>query len=133
MLKKKFISPATFEKLVPKNDALQERIFYTLPKIDKPQPSWELGGKIPPGRPIIGNTYSEDSEVSKYIDSFLQPFVSQQPHILVNSEQVQAAVHNCQMAPNAYLFTLDVTSIYTNIPLIPGLEVIKHFLQNFLA
>jgi hypothetical protein len=130
MLKNKCITRRQFERLVPHNDQVKDRIFYTLPKIHKPPSTW-TEERIPPGRPIVGNTHSEDTAVSKFIDSFLQPIVSQQPYILKNSEELLAALNNVTVKENSILFSLDVKSLFTNIPLAKGIGVVQDFLRKF--
>jgi hypothetical protein len=130
MSREKQISRRQLDLLLPKDDKYKERIFYTLPKIHKARIAWSKNGKIPPGRPIIGNTNSEDTEISKYITTFLQPIVSKQPHILKNSEEILAALHDVTLNGSSILFSLDVNSLYTNIPLIKGLQVVQTFFEK---
>ena len=131
MLKLHILSKETFEKLVPKTNKVRERIFYTLPKIHKPKSSWYLQNTIPPGRPIVGNTNSEDTEISKYIDRFLQPIVQKQPHILSNSDALIHKLSEIKVPDSCILFTLDVSSLYTNIPLLRGLDIVGEFFKKY--
>jgi hypothetical protein len=131
MLKDKCITKRQFENLVPQENKIKDRVFYTLPKIHKPVSSWSKNGKVPPGRPIIANTNSADTKISSYIDSFLQPIVNQQPHILKNSEELLAELSNVTVNENTILFSLDVNSLYTNIPLAKGIEIINNFFQKY--
>jgi hypothetical protein len=131
MLKEKCITKRQFENLVPQENKIKDRVFYTLPKIHKPVSSWSKNGKVPPGRPIITNTNSADTKVSSYIDSFLQPIVNQQPHILKNSEELLAELSNVTVNENTILSSLDVNSLYTNIPLAKGIEIINNFFQKY--
>jgi hypothetical protein len=131
MLRKKDISKALFSKLSVKEDELKNRIFYTLPKIHKAPSSWPLKFVIPPGRPIIGNSYSEDTEICRYIDSFLRPIVETQPFILSNSDQLLNTLKDVSLSPNSILFSLDVASLYTNIPIVKGIETVRYFFEKF--
>jgi len=131
MLKKRLITGSKFRKLIAEVDKLKARIFYILPKIHKPPASWPGIGKIPPGRPIIGNSFSEDTEICRFIDTFLKPIVLRQPYILVNSDQLICEVAKVSISNNAILFTLDVNSLYTNIPIDKGLETVKQFFESF--
>ena len=131
MLAKNLISKAKFETLMAKQDRIKSRIFYTLPKIHKPPSDWSVSNKIPSGRPIVGNSYSEDTEICKYIDSFLQPIVAKQPYILTNSDHFLVELESVTVNKNSYLFSLDVASLYTNIPIGQGLETVKYFFDLF--
>ena len=131
MLRKKEISAAVFEKLVPHDDKVKARIFYTLPKIHKPPSSWPIENLVPPGRPIVGNSYSEDTEICKYLDSFLQPIVAKQPHILANTDHLLHTLNSISFSGNAILFSLDVSSLYTNIPIVAGIQTVKTFFERF--
>jgi hypothetical protein len=132
MLKEKVITKSKFEHLVPKNDLLKDRIFYTLPKIHKPPTSWSGNGKIPPGRPIVGNSFSEDTNICTYIDSFLKPIVNKQPYILSNTDHLLTEIEKIDINENSILFSMDVSSLYTNIPIIKGIETIKSFFDIFV-
>lgn len=131
MLKEKVITKSKFEYLVPKDELLKERIFYTLPKIHKPSTSWSGDGKIPPGRPIVGNSFSEDTKICIYIDSFLKPIVNKQPYILSNTDHLLTELEKIDINQNSILFSMDVSSLYTNIPIIKGIETVKSFLDKF--
>ena len=65
------ISEKQFEYLKPPENPRPRR-FYTLPKIHKPQESWTVPNKIPPGRPIISNCNSETEKVAEYIEAYLK-------------------------------------------------------------
>jgi hypothetical protein len=125
------LTQGEYKILLPKPEKIKDRIFYTLPKIHKPVSSWSQNNKIPPGRPIIGNGNSEDTEISKYIDTFLQPLVAKQPFILSNTDHLLHTISSHKITTNSLLFTLDVASLYTNIPITEGLETIKNFFTIF--
>ena len=131
MLADKEISKTQFLKLSTKTEDIHTRIFYILPKIHKPLNNWTVKEVIPTGRPIIGNTCTEDTAICKYIDSFLQPIVSKQKHILSNSDHLMHLISNYQCSTSTYLFTLDVASLYTNIPISEGLETVKYYFNKY--
>lgn len=84
-------------------------IFYTLPKIHKP-------GFPPPGRPIVSGTNSIFEPLSKYIDSFLQPFVGILPTYIKDTIDFITKIEGLPAPGGMALVTLDVNSLYTNIP-----------------
>jgi hypothetical protein len=57
--------------------------------------------------------------------------VSKQPFILTNTDHLLQILSEQNISPNAYLFTLDVSSLYTNIPIGDGIEAVKHFFQKY--
>jgi hypothetical protein len=131
MLRDKCITKRQFEKLVPQDNKIKDRVFYILPKIHKSISNWSRNEKVPPGRPIIANTNSADTEISSYIDSFLQPILAKQPYVLKNSEELLAALNNVTINENTILFSLDVTSLYTNIPLAKGIQIVDNFFEKY--
>ena len=83
--------------------------FYLLPKIHK-------AGN--PGRPIISGNGSPTEHISLFIDTFLKPLVPQissyvhdTPDFLRKLERVKDQIPN-----TAIIGTIDVSSLYTNIP-----------------
>ena len=48
-----------------------------------------------------------------------------------NSDEVQHYLSNLVLPPNAILFSLDVASLYTNIPIVQGVEVVQSFFNQY--
>ena len=88
--------------------------FYLLPKIHK-------NILPPPGRPIVSQIGSPTERISGYLDYFLQPFLQKIPSYLKDTGHFLHIIEEInQKGPlpsNALLVTLDVTSLYTNIPI----------------
>ena len=100
-------------------------IFYTLPKIHKScvEPV--------PGRPIVAGTQSLTEPISQYIDRHIKSMVSQLPSFLKDTTDFLnklKAVQNFEK--DSFLCTMDITSLYTNVPHIEGLEALTHFLNE---
>ena len=98
--------------------------FYMLPKIHK-------GITPPPGRPILSANGSPTEKISQFVDHFLNPlcpkirsYVKDSTHFL----QIMEETNN--IPPNSYLVTLDVNSLYTNIPVDQGLSAVKKTLTS---
>ena len=86
-------------------------IFYLLPKIHKLK-------LPPPGRPIVSQIGSPTEKISGYLDFFLQPFMQKIPSYIKDTGHFLHIIDNLGTIPeNALLVTLDVTSLYTNIPI----------------
>ncbi|KAJ1160350.1 hypothetical protein NDU88_000852 [Pleurodeles waltl] len=97
--------------------------FYILPKVHK--------GKIPPpGRPIVSGIGSALEPLSKFVDFFLQPIVKRIPTYLKDTTHVLLLLESIAFDKSKeLLITLDVESLYTNIPQEATLEVISNLLD----
>ena len=84
--------------------------FYLLPKIHK--------GKIPPpGRPIVSANNSPTERISAFVDYFLQPTIPKQQSYVKDTTHLLQKLRNIKnIPPGTLLVSLDVSSLYTNIP-----------------
>ena len=84
--------------------------FYMLPKIHKNQTP-------PPGRPIVSGNGCPTERISKFIDHFLQPNVKNIRSYIKDTTDFLYMLNKVgTLPPNCTLVTLDVSSLYTNIP-----------------
>ena len=90
------------------------RSFYILPKIHKPQMEWPHP-RMPAGRPIMADVGTESSQISEFIDSWLQPLASQHPSYIKDIYDFLTQTRDKQVPNDCYLVTGDVTSLYTNM------------------
>ena len=82
--------------------------FYSLPKIYKPSMS---------GRPIVSSSKYPTSQISAFVDHFLQQIIVHIPSYLKDSTHFLSKVLNFKKVSDKCLFvTCDVISLYTNIP-----------------
>ncbi|KAJ1115184.1 hypothetical protein NDU88_003410 [Pleurodeles waltl] len=97
--------------------------FYILPKVHKE--------KIPPpGRPIVSRIGSALEPLSKFVDFFRQPLVKRIPTYLKDTTHVLLLLESITFDKSKeLLITLDVESLYTNIPQEATLEVISNLLD----
>ncbi|XP_075462091.1 protein-arginine deiminase type-2 isoform X2 [Ascaphus truei] len=98
-------------------------IFYFIPKIHKDL--WN-----PPGRPIISGIKSMTSNLSQFIDSALQKYVSQIPSYLRDTTHVLNIVNDLKWEDHFIWVTCDVTSLYTVINHDQGVEAIRRVLEQ---
>ena len=98
--------------------------FYMLPKIHK-QPF-----DNPPGRPIISGNGTLTEPASKFIDFYIKPFVKTLPSFIEDTTDVLNKLSGLTNCNTAYLVTMDVESLYTNIDHQDGLHALKHFLSD---
>ena len=92
---------------------------YLLPKIHK-------AGN--PGRPIISACGGPTEKISSFVDSILKPFVTALPSHVKDTTHFLNLIHDLHLPTNHTLMTIDVSSLYTNIPHNEGLEACKELL-----
>ena len=98
--------------------------FYLLPKIHK-------GTIPPPGRPILSANGSPTEKISQFVDHFINPFCPQIKSFVKDSTHfLQILGKLGQLPADCLLVTMDVNSLYTNIPTEKGIEVVKNLLNN---
>ena len=128
MLKNIQISKSTLENISPSGNG-RIPIFYVLPKIHK-----KLDSALPlgyPGRPIVSGCGSLTENISAYIDSILKPHMESLPSYVKDTSDFITKIHNLKGIPqNAFLVTLDVTSLYSNIPHDDGIKACDHFMTE---
>lgn len=92
--------------------------FYMLPKIHK-------NLQHPPGRPIVSGNDSPSEKISQFVDHIIKPFVfTTKSYIRDTTDFINKLSKLDNIAPEHYLVTLDVTSLYTNIPHTEGIRAI---------
>lgn len=108
-----------------KNDFPVTPVIYTLPKVHKSQ-------TVPlVGRPIVSSIGSLTSNISMFVDHCLKPWVTSLPSYTRDSMDFINRLKMTKL-PNAdcLLVTLDIASLYTNIPHSGGLEAVEFFLNQ---
>ena len=128
VLLKSLLSVFRLENLISIQD-LQNRFpvagrFYTLPKIHKP-------GSPPPGRPIVSGNGSVTEIISSFVDYFLKDLVpSLDSYIQDTTDFLRKLDALGPLPDNSVIFTLDVTSLYTNIPHTDGIAAAEKYLNK---
>ena len=90
-------------------------IFYTLTKIHKPTPV---------GRPIISGCDGPTERKSAFLDRLLQPIAQRQTSYLKDSTDFIDFIESTEVPKHAIIVSMDVTSLYTNIPQEEGIKTI---------
>jgi len=97
---------------------------YFLPKIHKNK-------QPPPGRPIVSANHCPTERISGLVDHLLRPFVPLLPSYVKDTTDF---VNHIEALPRLehtdLLVTLDVTSLYTNIPNEESLQVASNILRQ---
>ena len=92
--------------LAPKKDVRTAK-FYFLPKIHK---------KLVVGRPIISGNGSPTEQISAFVDEHIKQYVSTFPSYVKNTTDFICKIRSLKTDKKIILVTMDVTSLYTNIP-----------------
>ena len=102
---------------------IRKPTLYLLPKVHKPDV---------PGRPIISGCEGPTVRLSEYVDVYLKPLVQYIPSYIKDSTDFLKRIFKLNKAlPNDFiLITIDVKSLYTNIPNHEGIDASTKHLNN---
>ena len=108
------------DSLIP--DTCRTPQFYLLPKIHK---------KNNPGRPVISSINCHTSRISEFVDHHLQPHVKNLKSYVKDTTHFLNLINDIKsVPPEAHLVTMDVRSLYTNIPHNEGIQAVKETMDN---
>ena len=96
--------------------------FYTLTKIHKPPPV---------GRPIVSACDGPTEKLSSFVDRLLQPIAQQQKSYLKDTINFVNFIENTKVPADVILVSMDVTSLYTNIPQEEGIDTVCRAYEIF--
>lgn len=92
-------------------------VYYMLPKIHK---------ENNPGRPIVSQVNGPTERISEFIDFYLKPIATKNDSYLKDTNDFLKKLENLGEIPeNTLLVTIDIVSLYTNIPHEDGIEAAK--------
>jgi len=106
------------------------RRFYLLPKVHKPREKWP-NPFIPPGRPIVSDCGSESHRVAEFIDFYLNPLSTKHFSYIRDTYDFLEKVKRLKVPSGAFLFSLDVESLYTNIETPLCLKAVRDCFARF--
>jgi hypothetical protein len=104
----------TAEGLKPDNPSTPK--LYMLPKIHK---------KDNPGRPVVSSVGCHTERISAYVDHHLQPFNKELDSYIKDTTAFVKKIQELPEEDNRILVTMDVKSLYTNIPNAEGMDAVK--------
>lgn len=130
LLDKKYINTKQSSYLKGK-EAPRARIFYLLPKIHKAPDTWPKPYEIPSGRPIVSDCNSESYRTAEYIDFFLNPLSNRHPSYIKDTYDFVAKIRGITVPQSAFLFSIDVDSLYTNIETTEGLKAVRKWFNKY--
>ena len=115
---KETIDKSTYKSIKPVGS--RPGILYGLGKIHK-----ETGNGLPPFRPVPSTIGTPTDKLAKFLPKFLTPSTANE-YTVINSFHFAEEI--CQQDPNLHMASLDVDSLFTNIPLD---ETIDTCVENF--
>ena len=100
--------------------------FYMLPKIHK-------GVNPPPGRPIISGNNSPTERISQFVDHFIKDIATKGKSYVRDTTDFIRIIENQPkpLPPDTILATLDICSLYTNIPNDEGIRAVNQALNIY--
>ena len=94
---------------------------YLLPKIHKTEV---------PGRPIVSATQGPTDYISAFIDFHIKPLVKSIPSYIRDTTDFLNKINSISIGLDDFLVTMDVSSLYTNIPHHDGIAAIREALNK---
>ena len=73
-------------------------------------------------RPIVSTVNSATANLAEFLDIYLQPIMKQLPAYLKDTTQFVNEISEIPVEQNTWLVTVDVKSVYTNIPNEEGIQ-----------
>lgn len=125
-----FINKKQLDYLIGPNPPRPRR-FYLLPKIHKDPLTWTVPSEVPQARPIVSDCGSETYNVAQYIDYFLNPISQRHSSYLKDTYDFINKIGKISFPDSAFLFTLDVESLYTNIHTETGLQAVRRCFDRY--
>ena len=118
--KQELLSNSTASKLT--EDEVSTPQFHIFPKVHKTNI---------PGRPVVSSVECHASKISKFVDHYLQPHAKSLPSYIKDTSDFTNRINKTKdINKGTILVTLNVKSLYTNIPNNEGIEAVKSALNS---
>ena len=88
--------------------------------------AWSEPFKIPPGRPIVSDCSSETYHTAEFLDHYLYPLSISHASYVKDTYDFVTKVRALRIPTHAFLFTMDVDSLYTNIDIAGGMRAVRN-------
>ena len=113
-----------------KQKLINEKVTEGLKRNDPKTPKFYLRPKIHKegntGRPVVSSVNCHTANISKHVDYHLQPVVKEIPSYVKDTQDFLKKLEKVKDIPlESLLVTLDVKSLYTNIPNNEGIKAVK--------
>ena len=116
------------------NEFINNNLYNHLEPTDSSVPTFSGQPKIhKPGvpiRPIVSYSGSPLYNLNKYIANILKAYVRDENNNAKNSTTFSNYIRNVPIEDDEIMVSFDVTSLYTNIPIIDMLNIIKDYVNN---
>ena len=113
------LSSEIYKRLNPCHTRLP--YFYRLPKIHKEQV---------PLRPIVRTIGSPTYALAKHLATILSPIVGQTPSHIRNSKHFVELMKDQRISDSDIMISFDVSSLFTNVPILETLDYLKQKLEE---
>ena len=121
-------------KVLKDNEFIDNKSYYYLKPTDSPAPRFygQLNIHNPrvPIRPIGSYSGSPLFNLNKYIANILKSYAKDENNNANYSTTFSNYIRNVPIEDDEIMASFDVTSLYTNIPIIDTLNIIKDFVNN---
>ena len=114
------IDKPTAEYLLPPQMVRTQEMYF-LKKIHKNPPS---------ARPIFSRCRDPTEKISAYLDHWLQPLAKSLPSYIKDPKKFVKYIESTKLPKDCILCTLDVFSLYTNIPAEDGIHATLQAIEN---
>ena len=81
-------------------------------------------------RPIVSYSGSVLYNLNKYMANIVKAYVKDENNNAKNSTTFSNYIRNVRIEEDEIMVSFDVTSLYTNIPIIDTLNIIKDYVNN---
>ena len=95
---------------------------YGLPKVHK-------NASDPPLRPIVSMSGTVTHSIASYINDLIRPYINSK-YIIRSSDEFLAAFKDVKLSGNNVLCSLDVESLFTNVPVNETIDIIINHVYN---
>ena len=100
------------------------------PRIPEFYPLTKIHKHTPVGRPIVSGSGGPTERISSFVDSLLQPIAKKQESYIKDTTHFINFIEHTRLPDNAILVSLDVCSLYTNIPQEVGINVVCQYFEK---
>lgn len=111
-------------------DSPRPRQLYLLPKIHKAPEKWTVPFQVPCGRPIVSDCGSESYNIAEYIDFYINPLSQKHRSYVKDTYEFVNKLKSLSIPAQAFFFSIDINSLYTNIETELGLQAVAEAFQK---
>ena len=83
-----------------------------------------------PLRPIVSSRDSVTHGIAKVLVKICKPLVGKSPHHVHSTKDFVERVSKVTLHPGKYLYSYDVTALFTSVPVEPTLNIIQGLLEQ---